>query len=94
MPEKIFTVEWPNGEEQEYYSPSSVIEQFLNTGESYTVQEFLQRATDGLNNASERVRESYGYACSRAQEQLHRIESKSKTFNDNKTAIVKIISIQ
>jgi len=94
MPEKIFTVQWPNGEEEECYSPSNIIGEFLIAGESYPLQEFLHRATDGLNNASERVRQRYGYACSSALNQLHRIQSKSKTFIHIKDAVVKIIDIQ
>lgn len=94
MPEKTFTVQWPDGEKEECYSPSSTIDRFLVAGASYTLQEFLQRATDGLNNASERVRQRYGFACSSAQDQLHRIQSKSKTFKESKDATIKIISIR
>lgn len=94
MPERTFTIEWPDGVQENCYSPSSTIDQFIESGQSYNLAEFLQRTTDGLKNASERVRQRYGYHCSNAQGQLQRIQNKSKTFSDNTDAIVKVISIR
>ena len=94
MPEKTFTVQWPDGEQENCYSPSSTIDQFIKKGDVYELQDFLQRTTDGLNNASERVRQRYGFACSSAQDQLHRIKLKAEKFMGDEKTLVTIIDIQ
>ena len=93
MPEKTFTVQWPDGEEENCYSPSSTIDKFIEKGATYSLQEFLQRSSDGLNHASERVRQRYGFACSSAQDQLYRIQQKAKKFSDVENPMIKIITI-
>jgi uncharacterized repeat protein (TIGR04042 family) len=75
MPEMLFSVRWPDNTVDECYSPSLVIKDYMNVGESYPVQDFVQRSRTALNIASERVRAKYGYACSSAMDQLARIES-------------------
>lgn len=94
MPEKTFTVQWPDGEKEKCYSPSSTIDQFITKGEVYELDEFLTRATEGLNNASERVRQRYGFACSSAQAQLERIQTKAKQYASDEKPLISIIDIQ
>jgi len=65
-----FRVRWPNGATIECYSPSYIIEEYLNVGQRYAVPDFIERARQALNIASERVRARYGYACSSALDQL------------------------
>ncbi|WP_267422215.1 MULTISPECIES: MSMEG_0570 family nitrogen starvation response protein [unclassified Curtobacterium] len=72
MPEMQFAVRWPDGTESSYYSPSLVMHDFLDAGSTYPVDEFVRRATEALDIASERVRAKYGFACTSA---MHTQES-------------------
>lgn len=75
MPEMNFTIAWPNGHQQECYSPSTIIESHFAPGDEFPVVEFVNRARVALDAASERVRDRYGYACSSALEQYRSIEA-------------------
>lgn len=66
MPEMTMTVRWPDGREQECYSPSLVLHDYLSPGESYPVAEFTRRSVQALEVASARVREKFGFACTSA----------------------------
>lgn len=88
MPEMRFIVIWPDGERQECYSPSLVIKDYFVEGQAYSLDDFLTRSRTALNIASERVREKYGWPCSRALGQLARIEAKAAHFTDNSQAPV------
>src|SRR5688572_29740650 len=74
MPEMHFRVKWPNGYEEECYSPSYVIEEHLGVGESYAVDDFVGRVASALRTASERVFARYGFECSSALDQLRAVE--------------------
>jgi uncharacterized repeat protein (TIGR04042 family) len=74
MPEMRFHVLWPDGRREACYSPSLVVQDFLKPGESYALDDFVEKSRTALNIASERVREKYGFACSSALDQLARIE--------------------
>ena len=78
MPEMHFHVRWPDGRREACYSPSLVVKDFLTAGESYAVDDFVEKTRTALNIASERVREKYGFACSSAMDQLARIEATAK----------------
>jgi uncharacterized repeat protein (TIGR04042 family) len=75
MPEMHFSVRWPSGEVSRCYSPSYVVEEYLEVGRDYSVSEFLDRVRKSLHIASERVRERYGMGCSAALDQLAQIEA-------------------
>ena len=47
MPSVNFTVKWPNGELIQYYSPSTVIYEYLSKGHSYPAIQFLTLAEEG-----------------------------------------------
>jgi uncharacterized repeat protein (TIGR04042 family) len=79
MPEMHFTVDWPGGARATYYSPSYVVEDELTPGAEYTVGDFLERISRALNEASERVRARYGFACSAALDELEKIEAAAGT---------------
>lgn len=66
MPEMTFSVRWPDGRAESYYSPSLVIHDHLAEGRAYTVTEFTSRSLAGLAEASERVRAIRGFACTSA----------------------------
>jgi uncharacterized repeat protein (TIGR04042 family) len=92
MPEMLFHIRWPDGVIEQCYSPSLVIRDHLAVGESYSVQEFLRRSRVALTTASDRVREKYGFACSRAMGQLARLEAAAGHFDDTGEARVAVIS--
>jgi uncharacterized repeat protein (TIGR04042 family) len=92
MPEMRFDIRWPDGAIEQCYSPSLVIRDHLAVGETYTVPEFLRRSRIALTIASDRVREKYGFACSRAMGQLARLESIAGHFDDKTGDCVTVIS--
>ncbi|MGO1884539.1 MAG: MSMEG_0570 family nitrogen starvation response protein [Citricoccus sp.] len=68
MPEMTFAVRWPDGQETSHYSPSLVMHDFLQEGRRYTVTDFLSRTSTALAQASDRVREKFGFACTSARQ--------------------------
>ncbi|MDE9536586.1 MSMEG_0570 family nitrogen starvation response protein [Xenorhabdus bovienii] len=80
MPSVNFTVKWPNGEQTQYYSPSTVIYEYLSIGQCYPSTQFLHQVEDGLYAASERVRACYGFGCSSAMDNLAMIQHQAKLF--------------
>jgi uncharacterized repeat protein (TIGR04042 family) len=94
MPEMIFQIAWPDGSTEQCYSPSLVIKEFLSVGETYAVPEFLRRSRSALTIASDRVREKYGFACSRAMGQLARLEHGAKRFDATADGGVTVTSFQ
>jgi len=59
-------VRWPDGRTEDCYSPSLVMHDHLEAGATYTVADFTGRAVRALEEASERVRARYGFACTSA----------------------------
>ena len=92
MPEMLFQIRWPNGTIEQCYSPSLVIRDHLAVGETYSVPEFLRRSRIALTIASDRVREKYGFACSRAMGQLAKFESTAGHFDDKTGDGIPVIS--
>ncbi|MFT4775996.1 MAG: putative repeat protein (TIGR04042 family) [Oleispira sp.] len=88
MPERHFDIQWPNGEQQSYYSPSSTISNYLIAGQTYPLKKFIHQAEIGLNEASERVRAKYGYACSSAMDQLYQLKKTAAQFDQVLDALV------
>lgn len=66
MPEMTFTVRWPDGAEQQCFSPSLVMHDHLEIGGRYTVDDFRSRSVTALDEATERVRAKFGFACTSA----------------------------
>lgn len=81
MPEMRFVVVWPNAEEEECYSPSLVIRDFFEEGQSYPLDDFLTRSAQALTIASDRVKARYGHSCSLALGQLAHIERRAASFS-------------
>jgi putative flavoprotein involved in K+ transport len=77
MPEVAFTIRWPDGSTFEGVSPSRMIERWLVEGASYPRAELLRRVQIGLAEASERVRERYGFACTGAAEAAVRFTARA-----------------
>jgi putative flavoprotein involved in K+ transport len=68
MPEVHFTVRWGDGSCFEGVSPSRAIERWIVQDGIYPRAELLRRIQIGLLEASERVRERYGFVCTAAAE--------------------------
>ena len=90
MPEVYFDVTWPDGQTQRCYSPSSTITTYFNGQQTMALQEFLNTAQQGLNHASERVVQRYGFACSSAMDQLSRIQQRAQQYSQQADASVTI----
>jgi uncharacterized repeat protein (TIGR04042 family) len=88
MPVMHFRIQWPDNSEANCYSPSQVVSDFFTAGE-----DFVSRAREALNIASERVREKYGFACSAAMDQLAKIEVEAERFLGEPDAKVRVIAL-
>lgn len=75
MPATPFTIELPDGSLRHCYSPSSVVRKYFSPGATITAAEFLGTSRIALNEASERVREKFGFSCSAAADSLAEIEA-------------------
>lgn len=93
MPETYWTVRWPDGTEERLYSPSSVVTELFEAGQSYPVPDFLLRSRIAMERASNRVKARYGHACSLAMGQLDRIEARIETFEGQDGAEVTCLEI-
>jgi uncharacterized repeat protein (TIGR04042 family) len=92
MPALHYTVRWPDGQEICCYSPSLVIQDLLAVSTDYTVPEFMQRVREATSIANERVHARYGFFCSRANDQLVRLEALQATFVDDPEAQVRVLA--
>jgi uncharacterized repeat protein (TIGR04042 family) len=81
MPEVHLRLEWPDGRTSELYSPSTVILEYLRPGESLPVHQLHGRGVEALRLASERVRARYGFACTRTDEERHRLQQWVKDYS-------------
>lgn len=76
MPEVMLQICWPDGEASPFYSPSTVVYQFLKPGEKLTIAELEQKGLSALQEASERVRARYGFACTRTDEEAVKLQKR------------------
>jgi uncharacterized repeat protein (TIGR04042 family) len=90
MPETWFVIRWPDGTTQNCYSPSLAVKNYLSSGQSYQLTDFLARCRTALTVASERVKAKYGYRCWRALARLVRIETTATSFSDAPDARVSV----
>nr|WP_100548289.1 MULTISPECIES: MSMEG_0570 family nitrogen starvation response protein [unclassified Pseudomonas] len=88
MPAVNFKVRWPDGQETNGYSPSTLIYQYLQAGSSCSVEEFLTRAEAALSAASERVRELKGFYCSSAMDTLAILRQQARRYGGNEPVLV------
>jgi len=93
MPAVNIRLRWPNGQETNTYSPSTSIYDYLESGKRYSIGDFLSRAENGLNAASERVRQVKGFYCSAAMDSLESLRLMARGF-DVDTAAVDVLEIK
>lgn len=75
MPQTSLRVEWPDGSQCSYYSPSTIVHEYFKPGETYPVDEFLRMSRRAYQEASDRVQAKFGFACGGASDALDSIES-------------------
>lgn len=92
MPEVNFNIQWPDGTKQSCYSPSLVIKKYFVPGKKYELAEFVEKSRTALNIASARVKQAYGFPCSKALGQLQQIESKASEYQQLSEAKVLLIN--
>ena len=92
MPAMHYHVRWPDQSETRCYSPSLVIKDYFDPGASYPLPEFLHRMREAMHIASERVRAKFGFACSRAADQLAEIEAQAQAFAEQSDAHVVMLA--
>jgi uncharacterized repeat protein (TIGR04042 family) len=92
MPELIFEVRWPDGRLQRCYSPSLVMHDYLSAGSDYTVADFVDRSSRALQEASERVRAKYGFACTSAAATQTEIVSAAVEYPSDAT--IRVVAMQ
>lgn len=94
MPEINFKIQWPDGKQAVCYSPSLVVKDYFEVGQTYTVSEFLARSRESLNIASDRVQAKYGFPCSRALGQIRQIEAAAKPYLEQPDDLVTVLEFE
>lgn len=74
MPEIIFTAELPDGSFQPCYSPSAVVRKYFRAGLELPADEFIRISRVALTEATDRVRERFGFTEVSAYNSLPEIE--------------------
>ncbi|MET1413550.1 MSMEG_0570 family nitrogen starvation response protein [Roseibium sp. HPY-6] len=94
MPELMFRVRWPDGKEEDCYSPSSVVRDYFEEDRSYPLQTFLVQSERAMSAASDRVRAVHGFPCSRAAAQLEALQRQAGRFSSTPDATVLFLRFQ
>ncbi len=92
MPAMHYHLRWPDGSETACYSPSLVIQDYVQPGTAYPLADFLRRIREATGIANERVRAKYGFACSQASDTLARIEARAAALPSPATAHIEVIA--
>ncbi|GGO85331.1 hypothetical protein GCM10011348_33610 [Marinobacterium nitratireducens] len=93
MPAINFSVRWPDGSEDNCYSPSTVVREHFKAGDRLPLSEFIAKAEVALDAASNRVEQKFGYFCSSAMDQLSVIKAKAARYEDAENDTVEIVSV-
>jgi uncharacterized repeat protein (TIGR04042 family) len=94
MPQMQFRVRWPDKSVSSCYSPSLVIKDYFEVGQSYPLSDFVRRSREALNIASERVKQKYGFYCTGAMGQLVEINETAARFAGDADARVVVESFE
>ena len=92
MPEVLLELRWPDGEASRFYSPSTVVYDFLKPGETLSIAELEQKGLAALREASERVRARYGFACTRTDEEASKLQQRLARYSRTERVEVREIS--
>lgn len=91
MPEIRFLIQWPDGIQETCYSPSLVVKEYLESGSTYDLRDFISRSRTALTIGSDRVKAKYGMPCSLALGQLQALEARAQTYQDLADPKVQIV---
>lgn len=91
MPEIRFQIQWPDGSQENCYSPSLIVKSYFTPDQEYPLDDFLDRSRTALQIASDRVKAKYGMPCSLALGQLHAIEAKATQFAQMPQPTVRVL---
>lgn len=94
MPAMHYQLRWPDASVSTCYSPSLVIKDFFEPGASYPLPDFMRRLREATQIASDRVEAKFGFACSRAMDQLASIEQQARHFADQPLARIEVLAFQ
>lgn len=94
MPAMHYTLQWPDATQSVAYSPSLVIQDYFEVGQAYPLTEFLRRVREATDIASQRVAAKYGFACSRAADQLLDTERRAAAFLHQPDAAVRVLAFE
>ncbi len=94
MPAMHYRLRWPDASETLCYSPSLVIHDYLRPGEDYTLPDLLRRVREATAIANERVQAKFGFACSRAGDQLALTEARAAAFSGRPEARVRVLAFE
>lgn len=89
-----FQIRWPDGRAESCYSPSLIVKEYFEPGQTYPLGEFLDRSRAALTIASDRVEAKYGRPCSLALGQLSRIEAAGQRFAGRPDATVTVVAFE
>jgi uncharacterized repeat protein (TIGR04042 family) len=89
MPEVFLELRWPDGEASRFYSPSTVVYDYLKPGDRLTIAELEQKGLAALREASERVRARYGFACTRTDEEASRLQQRLALYPSQDTVDIR-----
>ncbi|OUM03497.1 MSMEG_0570 family nitrogen starvation response protein [Variovorax sp. JS1663] len=92
MPAMTYMLRWPDASQTIAYSPSLVIQDYFAPGSSYALPVFMEKLREATGIANERVKAKFGFACSRASDQLEAIEAEARRFSDLPEARVDVLS--
>ena len=92
MPEVLLELHWPDGEASRFYSPSTIVYEFLKPGETLSIAELEQKGLAALRKASERVRARYGFACTRTDEEASKLQQRLARYGRTDRVEVREIS--
>ena len=81
MPEVVLQLCWPDGDASSFYSPSTVIYDFFKPGDTLSIAELEQKALAALQQASQRVRTRYDFACTRTDEEAVKLKKKIANYS-------------
>ncbi|NJL87826.1 MAG: MSMEG_0570 family nitrogen starvation response protein [Leptolyngbyaceae cyanobacterium SM1_1_3] len=91
MPEIRFQIQWPDGSEEVCYSPSLVVKDYFEPGQTYELDDFVTRSRQALNIASDRVLAKYGRPCGLALGQLQQIEATATHYQQLSNPKVRVV---
>ena len=92
MPEVMLQLRWPDGEASSFYSPSTIVYEFLKPGDSLSIADLEQKGLMALKEASERVRARYGFACTRTDEEALKLQKRLNMYGRSEIVEVRDIT--